>query len=221
MKTTKHKLILFLILTLSILFLTACSELSDADWELLEVALESWAEENGLLENDQWQPDGVVIKVVEKTIADFNNEKIYVELDGLDVVRDIEKADQLASEAMDKNDQEKMQAAIELRPKDWRLQEQNAVLWSTSANSRPDIVNDSYVHSTDLIEEQIERGGDCVTLIKQQLEYREQLLSDQIIICSNTLDCDDTQLVRKLIYTQDKLFNLYESGTTPYCDNLK
>ncbi len=219
MKTTRRQLILFLILSLPILFLTACSDLSDADWELLEVAFESWAQENGLLENDQWQPDGVVIKVVEKTIADFNNEKIYVELDGLDVVRDIEKADQLASEAIEKNDQEKMQAAIELRPKDWRLQEQNAVL--LSFNREPDSSNNAYGNANDLIEERIKQGGDCVALRTQQLEYREQLLSDQIITCSKILYCDDSKLVSDLQFTQMNLFSIYETGSNAFCETIE
>ena len=68
MKTTKHKLLLLLIIALPILFLTSCEDLSDDDWELVEIAFESWAEENGLLENDQWQPDSVVEKAIDYEI---------------------------------------------------------------------------------------------------------------------------------------------------------
>ena len=45
MKITK-KILLVLILLLPVLLLTSCE---DADWDLLEIAFESWAEENGLL----------------------------------------------------------------------------------------------------------------------------------------------------------------------------
>ena len=100
MKTTKHKIILLLILTLPILFLTSCYELSDADWELVEIAFESWAEENGLLENDQWQPDAVIVKAVEDKVAEITNEDTAVQLDAVNAVRDMEKATQLADEAM-------------------------------------------------------------------------------------------------------------------------
>jgi hypothetical protein len=219
MKTTKHKLILFLILTLPILFLSACLELSDADWELLEIAFESWAEENGLLENDQWQPDAVVIKAVEKTIGSINNQKEFIELDGLDVVRDIERADQLASEAMNQNDLDKMKTAVDLRPHDWRLQEQNAVLWSY--NRSPDLSDNAFEESNILVKEQIERGGDCVYFRTQQLEYRERLLSDQIITCSNIINCDDAILVSDLIWTQQELFKLYESGLDTFCKRFQ
>ncbi|TFG48473.1 MAG: hypothetical protein E4H33_04105 [Anaerolineales bacterium] len=219
MKTTKHQLILFLILTLPILFLTACSDLSDADWELLEVAFESWAEENGLLENDQWQPDGLVIKAVEKTIDDFNNQKEFVELDGLDVVRDIENADQLAGEAMNQNDIQKMQAAVDLRPKDWRLQEQNAVLLSFNNKEDSSIV--AFENANNSIEERIKQGGDCVALRTQQLEYREQLLSDQINTCSKILNCDDSLLVFDMQFTQMNLFSIYETGSNAFCETIE
>ena len=91
MKTTKHKLILFLILTLPVLFLSACLELSDADWELVEIAFESWAEENGLLENDQWQPDGVVVKAVENTVGNMTNKEFLGMVGSIAGVPDVAK----------------------------------------------------------------------------------------------------------------------------------
>jgi hypothetical protein len=217
MKTTKQKIILFLILTLPILFLSACSDLSDADWELLEVAFESWAEENGLLENDQWQPDGVVIKAVEKTIGDFNNQKEFVELDGLDVVRDIEKADDLAADAMMENDLNKMKSAIELRPNDWRLREQNAIIWNKGF---PPNLDNIFVDSDNIIMEQIQQGGDCVKLRTQQLEYRETLLSDFLIDCSKKSDCNASNLVFELENVQEKLYHIYDGDPIAVCEKF-
>ncbi len=216
MKTTKHKLILFLILTLPILFLTSCLELSDADWELLEVAFESWAEENGLLENDQWKPDSVVEKAIENTVGNMTNKEPFIQLGALDdVIRDIDRADELASEAIMQNDLKKMHTAVGLRPNDWRLQEQNAVLWS--ANSQSAYSNDAFVDANDLIEEQVKQGGDCVALRIQQLEYREILLSDNINKCAQLTACDSGVLSSDLSFAQDELFGIYETNTTPFC----
>ena len=177
MKTTTKKTILILIFVIPVLFLSGCE---DADWDLLEIAFESWAEENNIYENGEWQPEGVVKKAVEKTSGDINNQKEFIELDGLDVVRDIEEADALASEALTQNDLRKMRTAVDLRPNDWRLQEQNAVLWSV--NSQSAYANDAFVDSNNLLKEQIQSGSDCIALRRQQLEYRENLLSDNIII---------------------------------------
>ena len=223
MKTTKYKLILFLILTLPILFLSACLELSDADWELVEIAFENWAEENGLLENDEWQPDGVVIKAVENTIGDFNNQKEFVELDGLDVIRDIEKADQLAAEAREEYDQEKMQSAVELRPNDWRLQEQNAILFSLNGYSYES--SGAFSESDRTANGQAPRGKECLALRKQQLEYREILISDNLDTCYQIADCDVSVLTSQLQHVNDEL-NLIDgigsidgSGSSPNCDD--
>ena len=174
MKTTTHKLLLLLIIALPILFLTSCEDLSDDDWELVETAFESWAEENDLLDNGEWKPKGVVTKVVEDTIGDFTNKEENVQFDGLGVIRDIEKADELSSEAFEQNDLQKMKTAIDLRPEDWRLREQNSVLWASvwSYNRDDDktflaehpAVDNGVVEADDFIREQVKQGGDCVEL---------------------------------------------------------
>ncbi len=131
MKKTINKIILLLVLLLPILFLTGCE---DADWDLLEIAFESWAEENNLLENGQWQPDGMVVKVVEDKVAEITNQNAAVQLDALNAVRDMEKATQLADEAMLDLDTAKMSSAVSLRPHDWTLYEKESAVWIANQN---------------------------------------------------------------------------------------
>ncbi len=213
MKTTNRKIILFLILTLPILFLSACE---DADWDLLEIAFESWAEENNLYSNGKYKPENAVKIAVMDTIGDITNSEKNIQFDGLDVIRDIERADELASDALAFNEPQKMQTALELRPNDWRLQEQNAVL--LSVNSQFSLSNEGFGESDNLLKEQIQQGENCVALRKQQLEYRETLLSDNIINCSHIIDCDDDVLTIDLKYTQEELFQIYETGATQFCE---
>jgi len=213
MKNTKHKLLLLLILVIPILFLTSCDDLSDDDWELLEVAFESWAEENGLLENDQWQPDGVVIKAVENTVKDITNDEKNVQLDGLDVIKQIEEADNLAEDAWLTYDGDKMQEAVNMRPNDWRLHEQEDAF--TLHN---DSISEGYSNESDnLIREQVQRGADCVNLRIQQLEYRASLLEPKINRNNEThLEMQSIQL-----QAQEELQGIYATGQTPFCDELK
>jgi len=192
MKITKHKLILLLILTLPILFLTSCFELSDADWELVEVAFDSWAEENGLLEDGNWQPDGVVVKVVEDKVAEITNQNAAVQLDAVNAVRDMEKATQLADEAMLDLDTAKMTSAVSLRPNDWTLQEKNAAVWAAHGNKAA--TQAAFARSDDLLLESLTNGGNCVELRYQQLRKRRDTLLDAAKICQKDPNCSDTEV---------------------------
>lgn len=213
MNTTIRKIVLFLILTLPILFLSACE---DADMDLLEIAFEAWAEENNLYSNGTYKPENAIKIAVKDTIGDITNAEENIQFDGIGVVRDIERADELASEALTQNDLRKMRTAVGLRPNDWHLQEQNAVLWSV--NSQGSYANDAFVDSNKLLKEQIQQGGNCVALRRQQLEYRENLLSDNILKCSQLSACDEGVLVHQLEYAQEELFRIYETGATQFCE---
>ena len=217
MKTTNHKLLLFLFLTLTILFLTSCYDLSDDDWELVEVAFESWAEQNGLLENDQWKPDGIVVKAVENTINDITNDENTTQLDGLDVIRDIEKADQLASEGLSQWDKDKMWEAKMLRPRDWRIWEQHTILEFDSGGLN---VKNGFEISDNLVAEQI-HDGNCAAVRQQQLEYRMTTLENSITNCSNQRMCDVHMMKAKLDETVNELVYLREKGNSIFCDQLK
>ena len=212
MKTRTKKIFLILTLILPILFLSGCE---DADWDLLEIAFESWAEEEGLYVNGTYKPDAVIEKAVQDTIGDITNAEENVRFDGIKVVRDIEKADDLAAEAMMNNDLNKMKSAIELRPNDWQLREQNAVIWNKGFEISS---KNMFVDSDKIISEQIQQGGDCVKLRTQQLEYRENLLSDFLIDCSKKDDCNASNLVLELENVQESLYQIYDGNAISFCD---
>jgi len=192
MKTTKHKIILLLILTLPILFLTSCYELSDADWELVEIAFESWAEENGLVENDVWQPDAVIVKAVEDKVAEITNADTAVQLDAVNAVRDMEKATQLADEAMLDLDTAKMSSAVSLRPHDWTLQEKDAAVWLAHGNAAA--AQTAFAQSDDLFLESVTNSEDCVMLREQQLKKRQETLVDVMQACKKDPNCTESKV---------------------------
>jgi hypothetical protein len=174
MKTTR-KILVVLILLLPVLLLTSCE---DADWDLLEIAFESWAEENGLVEDGAWQPDGVVVKAVEDKVAEITNQNAAVQLDGVNAVRDMEKATELADEAMLDLDIAKMSSAVSLRPNDWRLHEQEGVVWLANANGAA--AQTAFTNADELLLESLQSGGDCFAMRRTQLENRMFALSDAL-----------------------------------------
>lgn len=211
MKTTK-KILLVLILLLPVLLLTSCD---DADLDLLAIALEAWAEENGLYKDGKFSPFPMAQKVAEDTIGGITNGEPFVQLDGLDVVRDIEKADKLASSAIEFNEPEKMAAAIQLRPEDWRLQEQNAVLWLYNSNSSA--ASNAQTKADDLLKDSVKGTENCAIHRKQQLEFREREIRNQIPDCEKTAFCTLTVLEEALISTSSEIQSINASGTTPFC----
>lgn len=188
MKTITKKMILILIFVIPVLFLSGCE---DADWDLLEIAFESWAEENGLLENGNWKPDGLVVKAVEDKVAEITNENTAVQLDGLNAVRDMEKATQLADEALLDLDTAKMASAVSLRPHDWTLQEKDAAVWAAHGNNAA--AQAAFARSDDLLLESLTNGEDCVELRYQQLKKRRDTLLDAAKICQKDPNCSDTE----------------------------
>ena len=220
MKTTKNKLILLLVLTLPILFLTSCYELSDADWELVEIAFESWAEENGLLEDGNWQPDGVVVKAVEDKVAEITNENAAVQLDAVNVVRDMEKASQLGDEALAELDTAKMSSAVSLRPNDWTLYEKESAVWSANGNRAA--VWTSRTKSEDLLLEAVANGGDCRELREQQLRKRRDYFLAASKTCKKDPNCSETEyrwLWGHYDTAQAMVNDIYIYDISPFCDN--
>ncbi|NQS92577.1 MAG: hypothetical protein HQ574_09225 [Chloroflexi bacterium] len=167
MKITKYKLILLLILTLPILFLTACD---DADLDLIGLVIEAWAEENGLYKDGKFSPYPMAQKAAEDTIGGITNKEPFIQLDGLDVIRDIETADKLASEALVDFDTSKISSAVSIRPLDWRLHEQEGAVWLANQNSAA--AESAYAQSDELLQESLLNGGNCLALRRSQLQTR-------------------------------------------------
>jgi hypothetical protein len=175
MMKNKQRILLLLILTLPVLLLSGCE---DADLDLLEMVFEAWAEENGLYKDGEYKPQNVVEKAVDDYLGQFTNSDTSTQFDGVAVVRDIQEADKIANEAMAAMDQDKLKEAIELRPNDWRLREQMGVL--KTSETRVGISTQQFDESDELIQDLVEQGADCMSLHKQQLDYRESLLYDAI-----------------------------------------
>lgn len=171
----KQKHLIIILLVIPVLFLSACWDL---DPDLVEEAFESWAEKNDLLENGQWKPEGVVVKAIENTIADATNQDTSVQLEGLDVIRDIEKADNLAAEALTDFDTGKISSAVSIRPLDWRLHEQEGVVWTANGNGAA--AETAWAQSDELLKESLLRGGDCATQRRSQLEVRLMTLWEAV-----------------------------------------
>jgi hypothetical protein len=197
MKTIIQRLKMLLIITIPVFFLSSCE---DADLDLLEMVFEAWAEENGLYENGEYKPQNVVEKAVDDYLGQFTNSETSTQFDAIAVVRDIEEADKIANEAMAAMDKDKLEEAIKIRPNDWRLREQMGVL--KTSETRVGISTQQFEESNDLIEELVEQGADCVSLQKQQYEYRESLLYDAIKNCDDTFECNDRYLAQELALVQ-------------------
>jgi hypothetical protein len=208
MKTNKQQFILILILSLPILFLSACE---GADLDLLEIAFEAWAEENNLYENGEYKPANMAKVAVDDLIGDITNSEENVQFDGIAVVRDIEKADELAEQAWKDKEKEKLVEAINTRPEDWRFREQMAAF----SLSQDDIGQGVGVNESDsIIRKRVREGGDCVNLRTQQLEYRESLFEEHMS------SDDQKQFEMQYIQSdaQEELQGIYATGNTPFCD---
>jgi len=173
MKTITKKFLLCLILILPLLFLSACE---NPDTKLVEKAFEAWAKKNDLYVNGEWKPEGVVLKAAQDTIGNITNSDETVQFNALDVMRDIEKAEDLAAEAFETLDTARMASAISIRPKDWTLQEKDAAIWIVKGNGAA--AQSAYTKSDELLRERLLSGGNCFKLRRTQLETRMFALSD-------------------------------------------
>jgi len=183
-----QKLLLILMICLPALFLSGCW---DVDEEILEIFIESWAEHNGLYKDGKYSPVPMVQKVAEDTIRDFTNDEPFIQLDGLDVIRDIEKADQLADEAMVNLDTAKMSSAVSIRPHDWTLQEKDAAVWLAHGNAAA--AQAAFSRSDDILLESVANGRDCIQLRQHQLKVRRDTILDATKICQKDPNCSDSE----------------------------
>jgi len=215
MKIINQRKILILILLLPLLLLSGCE---DADLDLLEIAFEAWAEEEHLLVDGKWKPDEVVQKAVENTIADITNQEESIQLDGVNVVRESDNADALAGAAIEEQNPAKMNEALEMRPKDWRIHEQNAVLQTLEGDSHKSL--DSIEESNDLLLERAKQSGNCTATHLEQLEYRRDAYEINLEKCNNTPSCDSLMFETMIDSTSDAIWNIVDLGYSEGCGNL-
>jgi hypothetical protein len=209
MKKKIQKLILLIILLIPAFFLSACE---GADLDLLELAFESWAEENGIYENGEYKPANMVEVAIDDFMGDITNSEESVQFDGIAVVRDIEKTDELIEDAWYDHDEDAISKAIGIRPTDWRLREQSDIFQLVERNFAAGFA----LESDKIIMNQVKNGADCVNLRLQQLKYRESTIEEHI---QAHMNYDNVQEVQ--FETQEELQGIYATGHTPFCDGFK
>jgi hypothetical protein len=84
------------------------------------------------------------------------------------VIRDIEQEDNLAADAMETLDPDKIALALDIRPLDWHLHEQDAAVWLARENAAA--AQTAFAQSDELLRESLLQGGDCLMQRRNQLE---------------------------------------------------
>jgi len=216
MKIINQRKILILILLLPLLLLSGCEDVDEA---LVEIAFEAWAEENNLVENGNWQPEGMVINAVEDTLGEITNREPNVQLNGVDIIRDIEKADKLADQALKNFDTAAMASALSIRPHDWTLQEKDAAVWLANGNGAA--AQSAFDKSDQLLLDSIGSGGSCKTMRINQLRTRADSLQKAGMHCVDNVGCPDkgaTVIREQHENTMTMIEDIYVTGHAPICD---
>lgn len=215
MNKPSNKIALLLTLLLTALTLSGCGEL---DTDLVAMAIEAYAEDRGIIEGDSYSPMALVRELNKAMVAEVTNDEEFIELDGVDVVKDIEKADQLADEAVQELDTHKVQSAVSIRPEDWRLQEKSGAVWTANGNGAA--AQTAFTKSDDLLRESLEHGGNCTQLRRQQLQTRARSLSDAGRACRLDENCSTAAYEEIGDSYEDVMTMIQEidsTGIAPFC----
>jgi len=217
MKRTKKFTGILVVFLLSLFLLSACS---DDEWDLIAEFFVVWAEQNSIVIDGAFQTDQAINTVVNDKISDVTNSEKSIQLDGLDVIRDIEQADAIADQAMDDLDPDQMVSALSIRPSDWRLHEKDGVIWV--ANDNLSAATSAFRRSDDLLRESLESGGDCLSLRRNQLEARSRELWEATLVYESQPgrsqgDAKSLRQVHGKVGRELNEINTYK--TTPFCDS--
>jgi hypothetical protein len=213
MKKKIQKMILLLIICISSFMLSGCE---DVDWDLASLAVEAWAEENGLYRDGKFAPVPMLEKAVGDTVRDVTHDEPFVQLDGLDVIRDIEKADELADQALTTFDTAKMASALAIRPHDWSLHEKDGVVWLTNGNSAA--AQAAFDKADQLLLDNVGSGGGCTTMRINQLRTRANALQRAGTYCIDNANCPGKDIRVQLEATMQQIEQIYQVGTAPICE---
>lgn len=217
MNRAKVFLRIIVIMMISSLLLTACS---DSEWDLAAEFFEVWAEENGLVVDGELQIDDAALGVIKDTVDDISNSEKNVQLDGLDVIRDIEEAEELSDQAVENLNREQMERAIGLRPNDWLLHEKDAVIWGSFHNAAA--ADSALLQSDTLLKESLEQGGDCLAARRAQLEARLEITWNEIMRQEGypKQEVEATQLRNIHDAARQELQDMNEFHESPFCDGF-
>jgi len=212
MRNKNRSGLFLLVLILLSLLLSGCDE-SDQDLVLSIIA--AWVSEDGSMDLVEVKVVNIALKAWEQTTKEFISAEEAVQLNGLDVIDDIERADELSKEGLTPENEHLMDEAIELRPEDWRIRERDAVLWTMNGN--PAATMSAEDQSDSLLQNQIKNGGDCNALRLQQLRYREQTYQENYKNCQMRSKCNLTEYQAAHTFVQTEIKGLAETGQTWFC----
>lgn len=215
MKTQFARYLLMILVLFSTFSLTACEE---ADEALMEAAVMAWL--GGGPENLETMLREVGEKALEQTVDDVTNSDESVQFDGLDVIEDIEEADNLSDQALRDLDTAAMRSAVNMRPNDWRIQEKDAAVWL--ANGNGSAAETAFTNSDELLRDSLGQGGDCPGLRTQQLQARKSALTKAEQACSTDPGCSmDEQLALRdqIDVVEKKLKQADSTGIPAFCED--
>jgi hypothetical protein len=210
----REKSIAFVLLLFLLSFvLSGCDEFDQA---LVMDILAVWVFDDSSIEGIEAKVVDIAQKAWEQTTKEFISAEEAVQLNGLDVIADIERADELSKEGLTPANEHLMDEALELRPEDWRIRERDAVLWTMNGNSAATMSAEDI--SDGLLMDQVNNGGDCISLRLQQLRYREQTYQENYKNCEMRAGCNMTEFQAAHTFVQAELKDLEESGQTWFCE---
>lgn len=214
MRNKKRSVISLLVLILLSLILGGCDEF---DQQLVFEIIAAWAGEDASADSIEGKVILIAQEAWDQTRKEFINAEEAVQLNGLDVIKDIERAEELSKEGLTPGNEHLLNEALELRPEDWRIRERDAVLWTMNGN--PAATMSAEDISDDLVQDQINNGGDCLYLRLQQLRYREQTYQDNYGNCRLRYECNLTEYQAAHTFVQKEIKSLEETNQTWFCEN--
>jgi len=215
MRTKKRVVFSLLVLFLLSLMMSGCDE---SDQELVMGILQVWVTDDGVMDEVEAKVIvDVAAKAWEQTTREFMNAEDAIQLNGLDVIDDIERADELSKEGLTPENEHLMAEAIELRPEDWRIRERDAVLWIMNGNSAATASAED--KSDSLLKNQIKNPDNCPSLRLQQLRYREQTYQENYKNCQMEANCNFAEYEAAHVSVQQEIKEILNTGQSPFCGN--
>ena len=109
-----------------------------------------------------------------------------------------------------------MATALSIRPNDWRLLEQEGVIWLANANGAA--AQSSFTKSDDVLKERLQIGGDCFSMRRAQLETRLFTLSDAITTLKAKGEFGTEALQEENRRVADELSQMNATGKSDFCE---
>jgi hypothetical protein len=186
MKSLKTKTALMVLILLAAFSVASCDEM---DSKLMEAVIVNWL---GGVDADMYDTadkvlTGLTRKAIQQTVDQVTNTEESIQLEGFDVVEDIETANNMSDRALEDLDTAKMASAVKMRPGDWRIQEKDGAVWLANGNAAA--AQTAFTNSDEMLLQSLSHGGDCAALRTQQLQTRLQTLIAAEATCASKASC--------------------------------